>query len=67
MNPQSLIFQLQQLITKLDKGNLNTQQIEIIQEFILKINFTEYYDKKDKDLMKYLSIGWFICENFNKI
>ena len=68
MNQTNLISQLQDIINKLEDGNVNVEQIDIIKEFILKINFTEFSkNSSEKDLMKYLSIGWYICENINNL
>ena len=68
MNQTNLISQLQDIINKLEDGNVNVEQIDIIKEFILKINFTEFSkNSSEKDLMKYLSIGWYISENINNL
>ena len=68
MNPTDLILQLQDIIIRLENNDINTEQVDIIKEFILKINFTDFNkNKSEKDLMKYLSVGWFICENINNL
>jgi len=68
MNTTKLIEQLQCIINKLQNNNINSEQIDIIKEFILKMNFTEFNkESSEKDLMKYLSIGWYICENINNL
>ena len=68
MNTTKLIEQLQCIINKLQNNNINSEQIDIIKEFILKMNFTEFNkESSEKDLMKYLSIGLYICENINNL
>lgn len=68
MNTTKLIEQLQCIINKLQNNNINSEQIDIIKEFILKMNFTEFNkESSEKDLMKYLSIGWYVCENINNL
>lgn len=66
MNQTNLISQLQDIISKLENNTVNKEQIDIIKEFILKMNFTEF-NSSEKDLMKYLSVGWFVCENINNL
>ena len=64
MNPTNLIVSLRDVLYKLENDNISNEQLELLKEFILKLNFTEFNnDKSEKDLMKYLSVGWYICEN----
>ena len=68
MNPNSIINQLEHIIHILNSGSTTPEQIEILQEFILKFNFTKFNkNNSEKDLIKYLSIGWYICENINNL
>ncbi len=64
MNPTNLIVSLRYVLYKLENDNISNEQLELLKEFVLKLNFTEFNsNKSEKDLMKYLSVGWYICEN----
>lgn len=65
MNPDySIITELQKIISRLNNGETTSQEIELVKEFILKMNFTQFNtNNSEKDLMKYLSIGWYVCEH----
>ena len=64
MNPTNLIVSLRDVLYKLENDNISNEQLELLKEFVLKLNFTEFNSNKtEKDLMKYLSVGWYICEN----
>lgn len=64
MNPTNLIVSLRDVLYRLENDNISNEQLELLKEFVLKLNFTEFNsNKSEKDLMKYLSIGWYICEN----
>ena len=59
-----LIENLHSIIYKLQYETINTEQVDVIKEMILKFNFSEFNkNKSEKDMLKYLSIGWYICEN----
>lgn len=68
MNTSKLVEQLKCILVDIERNNINRDQIDIIKEFILKMNFNQFnINHSEKDLMKYLSIGWYVCQNINNL
>jgi hypothetical protein len=65
-NNEYLINFLRNIISKLEQGDLSDQEKRIIFEFMCKTMFSEDISKhKSNDLIKYLSLGYFIYNNMN--
>tara|TARA_Y100000114_G_scaffold120050_1_gene114918 strand:+ start:152 stop:358 length:207 start_codon:yes stop_codon:yes gene_type:complete len=68
MNTNLLQIKLNEILHNIQNNNITTSQLEIIKEFILKMQFSEKSNHfSEKDMMKYLSVGWYICENINNL
>ena len=68
MHTNLLQIKIDEILHNIKNNNITTSQLEIIKEFILKMEFSEKSNKfSEKDMMKYLSVGWYVCENINNL
>jgi len=57
---------LQNLVIKIRNNELNHDQSAMIRDFFYSFHFSENRDKiEEKNILKYLTLGWYIYENLN--
>lgn len=68
MNTTALQIKMNEILHNIKNNDITRSQLEIIKEFILKMKFSEKSNNfSEKDMMKYLSVGWYVCENINNL
>ena len=69
MTQEEIIIFLKKLTEDLEKGDLTSEQQLSIYEFYLsyifinKISCEEEEEEKEKEILKYASLGWYIYSN----
>ncbi len=67
-NNKKLIEFLNELVESIEKHNIKPEVLKEIGEFYMKIKFNDDYSKKeDKEMIKYLSLGYYIYNNIEEI
>jgi hypothetical protein len=68
MIENKIISFLEEILEKLKNKNLDESELIKITEFYLSYNFlnNDHDDYSDKDMVNFLSLGWYIYENHVK-
>ena len=64
-NKEILINFLDEIIDKLEKDEVEHEKLVDLSKFMLKYKFEENY-KLDNDLIKFLTMGWYVYSNMEK-
>lgn len=69
MEEQKVISFLENLLTGLKDKSLTEEQAKRVSEFYLSYEFLDTITEDDisnRDIINFLSLGWYIYSNFNK-
>ena len=64
-NNKILINFFQEIIDKLEKDEVEHEKLVDLSKFMLKYKFEENY-KFDDNLLKFLTMGWYVYSNMEK-
>jgi len=66
ISEQQLIQFLEKLVTSIKEGSLSLEELKSISEFYMMYTFSDIKnDVSEKDLLKFLSLGWYIYKNIS--
>ena len=57
---------LNELIHNININNITEEQLKHIGDFLMEYKFSEYKNHNDKDILKYLFLGYHIYNNIKK-
>lgn len=66
MNRPKAISFLKDLTESLENNNIQPDKIQLINDFILSYKFQSQSSHSEKDLLKYMSLGWYIHQELEK-
>jgi hypothetical protein len=67
MDETTILAFLKKVTTDYEEKKLSEEEKRIISEFFMEFSFLQdKSDKSEKNMMKYLFLGWFIHSNFGK-
>ena len=67
MDETTILAFLKKVTTDYEEKKLSEEEKRIISEFFMEFSFfQDKSDKSEKNMMKYLFLGWFIHSNFGK-